>query len=736
MLCDIHPVIHRRKSRSDSLTTVSLKEVEMRTSNQYLLSSLKILFAFLLGLGSSKTIKAIDDHSGLALLVGCTKYDHLDPAVHLHGPANDVALMQKMLCGRFGFAAARVVMLSEDTGQKELRPTRFNIEREFHRLASKATAGEQVVIFMAGHGSQQPDINPTPDDPEPDGLDEIFLPADVSSWNGDVGSIPNCIVDDEFSKWLKAIEAKGALVTIVMDACHSGTMTRGIGERTRELPPGTLVPSEVMSRATQTATKNSEKTRGGGSIAESPARESLCDSTGTVAIYAAQSTEVTVEKELPADSVDRKPYGLLTYTMNQVLSRSEEPISYRELVRQVQAQYAGSGRSFPTPMIEGIGRDREVFGSKTWSKKAPIRLTKKGKGLAIDAGLLQGIASDSVLAVRERENSKEPIGFVRVQVARTMTSEVVPCEYEGNTVNKNVPEDGWCRIVYADAGDLRMKVAVVGKNEASVSSLRSAVEKASKLAESVFVIVDQVSDANWVAVVDVNGVLITPSESLALVIEKNQKPINSFGPREFSLETQAWVSESFERIGRAYNLKRLAVSESMSDGNLQVPRIEFEIRRKNESVDKENGSASEKQSFKDGEELQIVIRNPCPFAVDATLLYIDQNFEIASLFPNTAEINRLEKKEERSFVSHVTADRDSMEHIVVLALRGIGPIQDFASLCQPGIKGTSRAPGGSGESPLQKLLGKALGNGSQTRGLSRPPVPQHSMQIYSWEVLK
>ena len=37
---------------------------------------------------------------------------------------------------------------------------------------------------MSGHGSQQPQKNP--DDPEsyePDGLSEIFLPADVDHWD-------------------------------------------------------------------------------------------------------------------------------------------------------------------------------------------------------------------------------------------------------------------------------------------------------------------------------------------------------------------------------------------------------------------------------------------------------------------------------------------------------------------------------------------------------------------------
>src|SRR5437870_1015166 len=85
---------------------------------------------------------------------------------------------------------------------KDFLPTRANIERQFRRLAQVANAGDQVVIHMGGHGSQQPEKKDSPD-PEPNGLDEVFLPRDVGAWNET--TIKNAIIDDEIGSWLKAI---------------------------------------------------------------------------------------------------------------------------------------------------------------------------------------------------------------------------------------------------------------------------------------------------------------------------------------------------------------------------------------------------------------------------------------------------------------------------------------------------------------------------------------------------
>ncbi len=129
------------------------------------------------------------------LLVGVTKYDHLPKGQQLAGPGNDVRLMRRLLQERYQFPADGIASLTEDESNLTRRPTRANIEREFRQLADQAREGDQVVILLAGHGSRQPESNPPdPENPEPDGIDEIFLPADVSEWKGFPERVPNAIL--------------------------------------------------------------------------------------------------------------------------------------------------------------------------------------------------------------------------------------------------------------------------------------------------------------------------------------------------------------------------------------------------------------------------------------------------------------------------------------------------------------------------------------------------------------
>ena len=161
-----------------------------------------------------------------ALLIGCTTYDRRPDIRPLVGPANDVQLMHDLLERHFSFPEQNIVVLSEKRGGDH-RPVRAAIEREFKALAQRAQKGDQVVILMSGHGSQQPDDGDPAKSDELDGLDEIFLPADIGPREETTKFVPNAIIDDELGTWVSAIASKGAHVFIVIDACHSGTMLRG-----------------------------------------------------------------------------------------------------------------------------------------------------------------------------------------------------------------------------------------------------------------------------------------------------------------------------------------------------------------------------------------------------------------------------------------------------------------------------------------------------------------------------
>lgn len=66
--------------------------------------------------------------------------------------------------------------------------------REVQKLIQAAKARQHVVLHFAGHGCQQP--NQMPAEPnDPDGIDEIFLPADIDPSNAEIQTVRNAIVD-------------------------------------------------------------------------------------------------------------------------------------------------------------------------------------------------------------------------------------------------------------------------------------------------------------------------------------------------------------------------------------------------------------------------------------------------------------------------------------------------------------------------------------------------------------
>ena len=367
--------------------------------------------------------------------------------------------MQQLLTDRFGFDEFHV--LTEAAGP-ENRPTAAHIGREFDRLVELAEPGDQIFILMAGHGSQQP-VDPNDHDPEnfePDGLDEIFLPADVTP-STDAQPVANSITDNQIRAWLTAIRRKGATIFIVVDACHSGGMVRGADEETTcEVPPTELSSDAAIKAAQQAAAEHAPQ-----QDADTDATYKIPpDAPELVAIYAAQATEPTVERKLPARASDAKPYGLLTFTINKVLLESRRPLTYTELIQRVHAEYAASGRWFPTPLVEGRDKDKLLFSDNTPPDRPRFLLSRDtDQNWRIDAGQLHGLTAGSVLAVYPIAGAEDEqkIGYVKVIATglEALSAMVDPCEY-GDLPTPQLVPGMRCRIEFIDLQTPPLHIAV------------------------------------------------------------------------------------------------------------------------------------------------------------------------------------------------------------------------------------------------------------------------------------
>ena len=381
-----------------------------------------------------------------ALLVGVSRYDNLPERLWLHGPPNDIVLMRDTLLSR-GFAADRVTVLAESGGSG--RPVRAAILGELDQLADTAAPQDLILLYFSGHGSQQPDDDP-PATAEPDGMDEIFLPADVGQWSGSVGKVENAIVDDEMGARIATMRRRGAFVWLVADSCKSGNLMRAVpaeGEVDRLVRPEDLgIPAAAIERARTSAPspeRADKRERGLGAQGD----EALAG--GFVGFYAAQGSELAPELKLPTNAADAKQYGLFTFSLAGIL-RGYPGITYRQFGQQILANYAAILRTVPTPLFEGKEEDlgHFVLGQPAQSPRQwPVKVD--GPSWSINAGRLLRIDEGTILALvpGPAAADQETLGHVRVSSSAPDRSVIEGMPYLSEPAPTKLPAGAWARVV-------------------------------------------------------------------------------------------------------------------------------------------------------------------------------------------------------------------------------------------------------------------------------------------------
>lgn len=169
-----------------------------------------------------------------ALLIGAAFYfPNMTPEggmfESLQGCARDIdRVKEEVLRTRLGVPEEHIVILKssarpgDDSAPAEAEsmwPTYGNIVSAMKRLRDLAPAGSQVYIHYSGHGGRA--TTRFPEVKGNDGIDEVIVPIDIE----DV-AVSRYLRDVELAHLLRGMVDKGLLVTLVLDSCHSGGMTR------------------------------------------------------------------------------------------------------------------------------------------------------------------------------------------------------------------------------------------------------------------------------------------------------------------------------------------------------------------------------------------------------------------------------------------------------------------------------------------------------------------------------
>jgi metacaspase-1 len=156
-----------------------------------------------------------------ALLVGVGKYVH--PNIDLPGIDLDLERMRETL-KLMGFSDRQIHTLQDE------QATSTNVISEFGTwLREGVQPNDQVVFYFSGHGSNVPDLNGD----ETDGVDEVLVTHDMRFNRSKTHPLTGVVIDDKIGEMLDAIPSKHILV--IVDACHSGTITRTLVLKNRSL---------------------------------------------------------------------------------------------------------------------------------------------------------------------------------------------------------------------------------------------------------------------------------------------------------------------------------------------------------------------------------------------------------------------------------------------------------------------------------------------------------------------
>lgn len=152
-----------------------------------------------------------------ALLVGLSQYSEYRNSQwsDING-VNDIRILKTLMQTK-GFTIDTLV---------NTNATASNIRQALETLTKASKLNDTIYIHFSGHGQPFEDINGD----EQDGWDEAFVPIDAQMYyHAGIYEGEKHITDDElnvaFNRIRERIGTKG-LLFVVIDACHSGTMSR------------------------------------------------------------------------------------------------------------------------------------------------------------------------------------------------------------------------------------------------------------------------------------------------------------------------------------------------------------------------------------------------------------------------------------------------------------------------------------------------------------------------------
>lgn len=360
---------------------------------------------------------------------------------------NDVSLIKNALTVNQQFNDKNIWVLTDSQATKK------GIVDAMDKLIAAVDKGDVVVIHFSSHGQQIEDDN----NDEIDGMDETIVPyGAVMSSDADKFDqlTPAYLRDDLFGDKVTQIRnklGKGGDLLVIIDACHSGSGTRGIV--TAKIRGGNI-PMVSSGFGKKKPAGKDEK----GVFKEESVTKLSADAATFVVISGAQAKENNYE----CMDDNNNAVGSLSYSFSKSISALKGNITYRglfALVENIMREKAPDQK----PVLEGDGIDRELFGGKFEKQQSYFSINRgqsKSNAITLNAGFVSGITKGSQINFFEPGTTgtvgKRPLSSGKVISVSAFTAVVKPDSADDNLIKQNP----WAFIHELSYGAEKLKLFV------------------------------------------------------------------------------------------------------------------------------------------------------------------------------------------------------------------------------------------------------------------------------------
>lgn len=513
-----------------------------------------------------------------ALIIAIGKYDREKTGWGEINVDNDVTLVKESLLKQ-QFLPENITVLKHEAATKE------GIVKALDNLANTSHPDDIVVIHFSSHGQQLEDDG----DDEMDHLDEAIVPygaiynpnpVEFQKYAG--GYFRDDLFGEKVTVIRNKLGSKGDLL-VLMDACHSGTGTRGPGTAVARGSKPPMVSTTFGSRPINTKDET-------GVFKENTKVKLKNDAATYVVISGAQAQELNYETL----DENKKAVGSLSYAFSKAISTLEGKTSYRGLFAAIENVMREKSPK-QKPVLEGDGTDRELFGGNYIKQKPyftvlPAQSNKNA--IEITGGTVSGVTVGSVVSFYPSgtadPSGKEPILKGKVTSARNFSS-TVKLDKADTGLFKRAP---WAFLTELSYGNSKIKLKV-----------NTAIPGAAAQAQTAFKDFKLVELNNTVN----TGLYLDTSGTTDQWIFKYANSGVPFGEETFSISDSAQMKETLKRFDRFQYLQNLKFTEEGLSADVELVFLDA---NKNIDVEKMNSRRTLTGiNLQEGDEIYLNIKN-------------------------------------------------------------------------------------------------------------------------------